>query len=125
VSALISAPSPTLVAAGTSSAARFAPLREALPTARIHVFEPRPELAARLREVHAHDERLIVHAATLAAEDALLPAGSDASAPDVLALALGAVVTEPIDLLELDLQGRELEALRDWASGSPPCARCS
>jgi FkbM family methyltransferase len=102
----------------------------------VHAFEPFPELAACLEDRFQDVSGVIVHAAALGraagrstlnvtrhshnaslrspTEEAQRLLGSDADIVekiDVPVVALSEVIAEPIDLLKLDLQGYELEAI--------------
>lgn len=134
---LVETPRPLIVDGGANRGETVAILRGLFPDARIHAFEPIPELADGIRKRFADDRELVVHRAALAAQGGLLrfhqlrqDMTSSALRPsalkrryhgeqvdvqrelDVLALPLSDVVQEPIDVLKLDLQGYELEALK-------------
>ena len=133
---LVDLAEPTIVDGGAHGGHTVARLRERFPGARIHAFEPIPERARAVRERFAEDPHLVVHQAALAAEEGELTLGvrhNDATssrlAPSalkrryhdrglelereltVLALRLDRAVPKPIDILKLDLQGGELDAL--------------
>lgn len=128
---------PLVIDGGANRGDTVAKLRARFPGATIHAFEPIPALAEGVRQRFADDERVVVHCAALAAEDGLLPfrvlradVTSSVLAPsalkrryngdavdvveelEVLALRLDGIFQAPIDVLKLDLQGFELEALR-------------
>lgn len=138
---LVDVETPTIVDGGANRGETVAILRRAFPKARIHAFEPIPELAHGIRARFADDREIVVHGAALAAEGGTLSLRvlqddmtSSVLAPsafkrrhhgervelareiEVLALPLRDVVEDPIDVLKLDLQGFELEALRGLGS---------
>lgn len=128
---------PVIVDGGSNRGDTVARLRQLFPGSTIHAFEPLPDLARAIRSRFASDDRLVVHGAALGATHGLLRfhrlrshAASSALQPsalqrryqcdaadvtedlDVLALPLRDAVGESIDVLKLDLQGGELDALR-------------
>jgi FkbM family methyltransferase len=134
---LLDVPQPTIVDGGANRGHTVAKFLELFPEAQIHAFEPLPDLALALRQRFPKAGRLHVHQAALAAEPALLSlerlANDEATSllPTsalnqhihgeklfpakrlaVPAVPLSHAVSAPIDLLKLDLQGYELEALR-------------
>ena len=137
LAALVDKAEPLIVDGGANRGDTVKKLRGHFPGATIHAFEPIPALAEHIRARFKNDGKLIVHRAALAAEDGQIPfrvlksdVTSSALAPSalkrryhgdavdtaaelsVLALRLEGIVDRPIDILKLDLQGFELEALR-------------
>jgi FkbM family methyltransferase len=134
---LVSDARPTIVDGGANRGDTVARLRATFPDATIHAFEPIAALAEAIRARFEGDRGLVVHRAALAAEggrlafhrmkadatsSVLVPSALKrryqgdrvdvAEQSEVLALALADAVPAPIDVLKLDLQGYELEALR-------------
>lgn len=128
---------PVVVDGGSNRGHTVARLRQAFPESTIHAFEALPDLARSIRARFADDARLVVHGAALGAEggsirfhrnrsdvtsSVLTPSAlkrryqGDNVDPvedvEVVVLPLRDAVAEPIDVLKLDLQGFEIEALR-------------
>ncbi len=128
---------PTIVDGGANRGDTVARLRALFPGAMIHAFEPIPALAEAVRTRFAADAQLVVHKSALTAKPGsarLKRMRSDPTssllAPsrlaqryqgsrvdvveelEVLGLPLADAIAAPIDLLKLDLQGGELDALR-------------
>jgi FkbM family methyltransferase len=137
LAALIEVEHPVIVDGGANRGGTVAKLRARFPGAAIHAFEPIPALAEHLRGRFAADPGVRVHAAALGADDGELAfcvnassATSSALEPSALArryqagnvaaleritvprARLAAAIAGPIDVLKLDLQGLEIEALR-------------
>jgi FkbM family methyltransferase len=134
---LVSSKAPLIVDGGAHRGHTVARFLELFPRASLVAFEPQAEAARDLRARFPGDPRLTVHQAALAAEPGLLELArlSNDQASSLLpvsahnrqihgerldvvarervpAVPLRHAVSQPIDVLKLDLQGYELEALR-------------
>lgn len=134
---LVDAPAPLIVDGGAHRGHTVARFLELFPQASVVAFEPQADAARDLRARFPGDPRLTVHHAALAAEPGLLDFGRLANdqassllpvsdqnrqihgphldrvaSERVAAVPLRHAVSQPIDVLKLDLQGFELEALR-------------
>ncbi|MEM7310594.1 MAG: FkbM family methyltransferase [Planctomycetota bacterium] len=139
---LVDLRAPLIVDGGANRGETVQRLRRAFPRARIHAFEPIPALADHIRARFRSDRRLSVHCAALAAENgetvfrvlrsdvtssvlepSALKRRYQGDAVDlaeelrVPAVRMDGVLDEPVDILKLDLQGFELEALRGLGEG--------
>ena len=134
---------PVVVDGGANKGRVAARLVTALPTARLHAFEPQPELARKLAKRFADDARVTVYPQALGETAAVLPLTvmsrptlSSLYAPSGIhakyadqALAVTETVDVPVarldalldraDVIKLDLQGYELPALRGAAGLLP------
>jgi len=140
LAALVGRERPLVVDGGANRGGTVAKLRARFPDASIHAFEPIPSLAEHLRGRFAGDRGVSVHSEALAARDgeielAIRSSNATSSALEPSALArryqgAGVATLErirvkarrldtaipaedgAIDVLKLDVQGFELEALR-------------
>ena len=135
--ALIPREDPVVVDGGANRGAVVEEVLARWPGARVHAVEAQPQVARELAARYSADPRVTVHAAALAAQSGQLElhvtansVSSSALPPSsfkqslqgakvetvetitVPARRLADLVREPIDLLKLDLQGYEVEALR-------------
>ena len=142
LAALLDVERPTIVDGGANRGDTVARLREYFPAAVIHAFEPIPELAAKVRARFPDDGSVIVHCAALSSRDGTLSFGvrhSDATSSvlepsplgrryqgasvdeaariEALSMTLDRTFQDPVDVLKLDLQGHEVEALRGFERG--------
>lgn len=133
----VARPDPLIVDGGAHKGAVASAFRHMFPDARVHAFEPNPLLAEELRRGFAADGAVTVHELALGAEggdiefrilrnalssSALAPTRLMASyhgeraeverTVQVRQVRLDEVLDEAIDILKLDLQGYELNALR-------------
>ncbi len=134
---LVETERPLIVDGGANRGDTVARLREQFPHGAMHAFEPIPALASGIRRRYPTDAHLTVHAAALSSEEgplrfevcdrdvmsSMLPAsattqryqGAGAAIShtvDTLKRRLDRAFAETIDVLKLDIQGHELEALR-------------
>ncbi len=138
---IINLPQPVIVDGGANRGNTVQRLRQAFPASSIHAFEPIRELAQLVRDRFPSDERLTVHGAALSDQEG--PLSFKVRAQDVMSsmyepsetkkraqgdnvdavrieetfkVRLDGVMTEPIDLMKLDLQGHEIHALEGAGS---------
>ncbi len=139
---LVQVEAPTIVDGGANRGDTVARFRALFPSATIHAFEAIPELAQATRNRFSTDPRLVVHSAALSASGGTVPfrilredvmsstleasqlkrryqheASDTVREIEVLAMPLDDAVRTPIDIVKLDLQGGELEALRGFERG--------
>jgi len=134
---------PVVVDGGANKGRVAARLLTALPSARLHAFEPQPRLARKLAKRFAGQDRVTVHPLALGETAAVLPLTvmsrptlSSLYAPSGIrakyadqSLAVTETVDVPVvrldavldraDVIKLDLQGYELPALRGAAGLLP------
>lgn len=128
---------PVVIDGGAAGGATIRRLREVWPHALVHAFEVLPERLGQLQRKYADDPKVTIHGQALGdsacelafhvtanrdSSSALRPGRvSAAQHGDAVAIThtitvpqvrLDQVITTPVDLLKLDLQGYELAALR-------------
>lgn len=133
---LVDLDEPIVIDGGANRGDTVARLRRIFPGGHIHAFEPNADLAAGIRARFGDDPRLVVHAAALAEQEGVAElnvfANDRASSlleasdlkrryqgarvdvvdrPQIIKLRLDRAVPGTIDVVKLDVQGYELEAL--------------